>query len=376
MKRELTRWPISQLRARLNTITFPDYQREPTVWDLDKMQRLIDSILRGFDIASIYFYRSGEAEYDCIDGRQRINAIISFLGINRNPEAGYNNFKFHATNEIYQDDEPFRAIEGKRYGDDDFGLWRPLIESYQLNVVELGDVKEPLELNHLFLRLQLGSILNSGEKLHAMTGAMRQYIFEALGSHAFFSSIAIPYRRFSREQVAAQIACNIFSLHEVGTYARTRYIDLQVFFKRHMTLEGPDWDLCQQILGTAQAITDTHPGEIPFLRNRALTVSFFLYCHHLVATGETSKLTTFKDFFELLLRRVSWQIHKGLEMDREYEDLLRFQTDVTQASVEKSAVTRRHEFILNYFSNYLRNSEIIGDSQYRRNKGAAPGEEP
>jgi hypothetical protein len=340
------------------------------------MQRLIDSILRGFDIASIYFYRSGEAEYDCIDGRQRINAIISFLGINRIPEAQHNNFKFHATNEIYKDGEPFRAIEGKRYGDDAFGPWRPLIEDYQLNVVELGDVNEPLELNHLFLRLQLGSILNSGEKLHAMTGDMRQYIFETLGTHAFFASIAIPYRRFAREQVAAQIACNIFSLYDVGTYARTRYIDLQVFFKRYMTLEEPDRDLCQQILGTAQAITDTHPGEIAFLRNRALTVSFFLYCHYLIAGGETDKLTTFKDFFELLLRRVSWQIHKGLEMDREYEDLLRFQTDVTQASVEKSAVTRRHEFILNYFSHYLRDNEIIGDSQYRRNKGAAPGEEP
>ena len=42
------------------SIDFPEYQREPNVWNLYKKQRLIDSILRGFDIAPIYVFKKGE----------------------------------------------------------------------------------------------------------------------------------------------------------------------------------------------------------------------------------------------------------------------------------------------------------------------------
>ena len=60
-------------------IEFPEYQREPDIWSRDQKQRLLDSILRRFDISSVYFYRREDNGLECIDGRQRINAIMSFL---------------------------------------------------------------------------------------------------------------------------------------------------------------------------------------------------------------------------------------------------------------------------------------------------------
>lgn len=232
MRRSLAVWTVEELSNRIHEINFPEYQREPTVWNLDKKQRLINSIIRGFDIASIYFYRFGEAEFDCIDGRQRINAIMSFLGKNDLYQAEDNGFRFKRTNEIFDDGNKFNEIDGRRFSDDQFEPWRITINKYVLNIVEVTDIEEAEELNLLFLRLQLGSILNSGEKLHAMTGDMRDFIFEELGGQPFFSSISIPYRRFAREQVAAQIACQIFNLRDAGFYVRTRYLDLQVFFKK------------------------------------------------------------------------------------------------------------------------------------------------
>jgi len=47
-------------------------------------------MLRNFDIASIYLYKRDDGYYECIDGRQRINAILSFLGLNSS-EQDYNN---------------------------------------------------------------------------------------------------------------------------------------------------------------------------------------------------------------------------------------------------------------------------------------------
>lgn len=373
MRRSLAVWTVEELSNRIHEINFPEYQREPTVWNLDKKQRLIDSIIRGFDIASIYFYRFGEAEFDCIDGRQRINAIMSFLGKNDLYQAEDNGFRFKRTNEIFDDGNKFNEIDGRRFSDDQFEPWRITINKYVLNIVEVTDIEEAEELNLLFLRLQLGSILNSGEKLHAMTGDMRDFIFEELGGQPFFSSISIPYRRFAREQVAAQIACQIFNLRDAGFYVRTRYLDLQVFFKKFKQMNDEDRVVAEDLIRTSQALIGPLGDNIGALRNRALTVSGFLYAHDLISEGEENRLELFVRFYIELLSRLYWQIPKGLEMDREYHNLERFQKDVTQASVERSAVERRHDFILRYFTYYLKHEEIMGDKNYKARTGNEPG---
>ena len=102
MKKTNLYWTIENLRDYYNFIEFPEYQREPTVWSLEKKQRLIDSILRGIDIASIYLFKKEENSYDCIDGRQRINAILSYLGENPT-DMEDNGFHVTITNEIFED---------------------------------------------------------------------------------------------------------------------------------------------------------------------------------------------------------------------------------------------------------------------------------
>ena len=83
MQRESTALSIRDLQSSFVDIEFPEYQREPDVWSREQKQRLMDSILRRFDIASVYFYRREDGTLECIDGRQRLNAIMSFLA--RNP---------------------------------------------------------------------------------------------------------------------------------------------------------------------------------------------------------------------------------------------------------------------------------------------------
>jgi hypothetical protein len=372
MKKDLLKWTVSTLCDRFREINFPEYQREPTVWNREKKQLLIDSMLRGFDIAPIYFFKSGESEIDCIDGRQRINAIMSFLGKNDEYATEDNGFSFHSTNEVFEEENPFSIIEGKCFEEPEFEAFRDAFNSYELNIVQVSEVDEPEELNLQFLRLQMGSILNSGEKLHAMTGDMRDFIFEHFGKHEFFRTINIPYRRYAREQVAAQIACHVFTLLNFSSFARTRYLDLQLFFKRYRTIESNDQQVTRNMITAATSILRSLDQNAGMLRNRALTVSFFLYARELIESGNETELHAFVIFFREFLTRLRWQIPKGFEMDEEYHDLIRFQTDLTQAVVEKPAVTRRHDFIHRYYTHYNDHSEIIGDSQYTQRTGNAP----
>ena len=66
----------------------PDYQRMGGVWNLDKRQLLMDTILNELDMPKLYFHEFDSpktlddgriAKYAVIDGRQRLEAIYGFI---------------------------------------------------------------------------------------------------------------------------------------------------------------------------------------------------------------------------------------------------------------------------------------------------------
>ena len=116
MKKKIEFWTVRKLKETFDQIAFPEYQREPNLWTLAAKQRLIDSMTRQFDIAPLYFYKDINGSIGCVDGRQRIGAIMSFLEGNDddNPDAG---FQFRHFNEIYSDEPPFALLAGKPFSE-------------------------------------------------------------------------------------------------------------------------------------------------------------------------------------------------------------------------------------------------------------------
>ncbi len=240
-------WSVKTLSQQFQQIEFPDYQREPNIWSLAEKRRLIDSMIRKFDIASLYFCQHENGVLDCVDGRQRIGAITAFLGVN--PDDADNKSALRLSNECSDDEHPpeiagfdRKTFDEIRTSSDEGDLhaksFVAQLLGYQLSVVKLSGSQAPEEFNLQFTRLNLGTILNSGERLNAMVGDMRNECFDAdgLGKHAFLDATDIPTRRFARQQVAAQILAQVFSLHETEEYRRTRHFDLQNFFKQHRSL--------------------------------------------------------------------------------------------------------------------------------------------
>lgn len=364
-------WKISELVENIGKIEFPEFQREPTVWKLGKKQSLIDSILRGFDISSIYFHRKESGGYDCIDGRQRLNAIFSFLGINGSDEE-HNGFNLRIENEIFNDKGRFNEIDSQRYERIKDTPWGQQIKDYKLNIVEISEVDNDEELNLLFLRLQIAAVLNAGEKLHAMRGDMRDAIFYGMKEHTFFHKINITRWRYAKEQVAAQIVLNEFSRRDNGTFHRSRYIDLQEFFKVHSKFTPEDKRTILKIKSNLDKTVECFQQRLKYLNNRAISVSVYLFISQLIEEKKQDEIGQFVGFLELFLKTLKWQLPQGVRMNPAYYDLVRFQTNITQAAGEKSAIERRRDFLGSYYYHYKENNAIKGDEEYRENTGIDP----
>lgn len=394
MEKTNERWSVEYLRSIYPQIDFPEYQREPNLWSLTEKQRLIDSMVRRFDIAPLYLYRDTPGSIDCVDGRQRIGTIMSFLGDNR--DDSHDKFSFKILNEIYEDESPlFKPLDGKTYeeicllrdqtategqsDDTTAELVREFLHrlhQYKLNVVLLSGSDRPEEFNLQFTRLNLGAIINSGEKLHAMVGDLRDECFNRLGSHSFLQETDIPTRRFAREQVAATVMAQIFSIVESknpNSFVRTRHTDLQRVFKQKSQLKDQEQGTIEDVRQLLDLLGPAFSGK-NILRNRAITVSTVLLAWNLgVKTGgEAEKVASFISEFVLRLR---WQLAKGLDVDQEYRYLTDFQRNLTQASAEGSSVAARADMLETEFARWSESGKLRGDEEWKSRTNLDPSME-
>ena len=382
MKKETTSWTIDALRReKFPRIDFPEYQREPNVWSRDAKQKLIDSILRRFDVAPLYFYVDDDGVHSCIDGRQRINAIMSFL--NMNPQDPDNCFKLRVSNEIEtEDNNQFREldeltigdIEARRAGSEAAQDALARIYEYRLTVVLLSDAARPAEFNLQFTRLNLGTIINAGEKLHAMVGQMRDLCFEdeKIGKHPFLESLNIPTRRFAREQVAAQAVAQVFSLSGEDGFTRVRHVELQRFFKRNAEIPRAARPWIENLEKTFDTLLRVFSETDLRLKNRAVAVSVVLFAWANEMHQDEPLARSYANFVRAFLCRLKWQVAKGFAMDEEYRYLLEFQQYVTQAAVEKPALEGRHNIINDLFKLWRSSDEIRGDAAFKARGGEDP----
>jgi len=386
MQKHTSLWKISRLMKTINQIDFPEYQREPTIWTRAAKQSLVDSILRDFDISAIYLYRHERGHWDCVDGRQRISAICSFLG--ENPDDKEDNaFPYKLMNEIFEDaDHPYEAFINESYariaeradqGDPNAQSFRATFQSYPITVVELSDSAVPEEFNLQFTRLNLGQLIISGEKLHAMVGELRDLCFGRLGQHTFLSGIQIPTRRYAREQLAAQIVAQVFALETSKRdgggreFARIRHIDLQRLFKLHAAIGSEERQWIERVEQVMDLLED-QLDSLPPLKSRSIVLSLVLLAHERgVETEEDAR--RFAEFATSFVGRLQWQVSLGLDVDDEYRYLIDFRRHLTQASVEKYSVRARATELERSFDHWREHRQLVGDQEYRDNhNGLSP----
>ncbi len=185
----------------------PGFQRA-SVWSERDRQKLIDSIVRGWPLPSIFVHRraeNGEMVYDVIDGKQRLESILMFVG----------------------------QMRGKRYwakvqlpgdGEREWVDWKSLcrrrqqhvITGYKLQMIQVDG--EPADVIELFVRINsTGKALTSAERRHAQF--YNSPFLKAAGKlAASLVPTLIRHRILSRGQVArmkhVELVCELMlSVH-------------------------------------------------------------------------------------------------------------------------------------------------------------------
>lgn len=294
---------------------------------------LIDSILIGIDIPKIYLHRVGTAnQWDCIDGHQRIDAIIGFF----DGEFTYYGKKF---DELSQNQ-------------------KNTIEKYKLTIVEVTEVDvDEEEVRLLFRRLQLGIPLNSGEKLNAIKSNMGDFV-KIMAESAFIKKINIPERRFAKEQVCAQICNNSIAINKTGQFRNSKYEDLENLYRIFK-----DFDLnsepAKHILSILEKTNEIFLENARKIRNRASAVSIFLLVEEMVLGSEIQgKERIMKRFYVDFLDEIQREVRKGINFSNRF--LIKYQSRIIQGADTKGSITERHRNLKEAFEYYSRNKMIIG----------------
>lgn len=343
--RELASWKAKELytKVQLGQIRLDaDYQRE-IIWNKEKQSRLIDSILNDIDIPKLYFARVNREEevLECIDGKQRINSLVKFY-----------------TNEL-------KTPKGKTYAELSTAEQKR-IDSYEFTISIFINPDEEY-IRELFDRLNFGVPLNSGEKLNAKIGDMRNFIFNIVGKHGpFIGGVGASEKRYSKQFALAQIVINSIPFRGVkGEFRRARFEDLSLFFDMHKRLSKEDLERINKIKDILKRMSITFGKDAKQLTSRAAIVSAYLFFEEMLHYKQDEKIQKFVEFYLELLTKIEEQneLLNDLEPVKNKVILEKFQKYLQQASVEPYSIYHRHDFLTDAFEYYLKTGKIIGSKK-------------
>jgi len=260
MKISKEKKPLDKLYRRRNRYDLqPDYQRDE-VWDKNRKQRLLDTILKKWDIPKVYINILGKDDFEVVDGQQRLNAIYEFYG----------------------NDLELSSEFTKDYGDlvynDLPDKIKDIFDDFKIDIVLIEEAEDQ-ELKELFSRLQLGKPLNSGEKLNAVHGKCRDFAKE-LSEHNFIKNkISLKNTRYSYLSIAGQLC--ILGIKGIESH---KFKDIEDFFIANVNFNknSTKGKRVIKILNLMDKMLEVNPG---IFRNRASITTFFTLINDLIEEG-------------------------------------------------------------------------------------------
>lgn len=182
----------------------PPYQRESSVWSLDKQQLFVDSLLNGFDIPKIYLHdlrgRHPTKVYAVVDGKQRLTTIWAFLN-DEFPLAG--DFRLEDPDSLGLPPGSTPPTSGTFFSEF-HPVWQEVVKTTFLSVVLIQNATEA-DIEELFFRLNNGEPLNAAEKRNVLGGEMAQLVREVAGRPFFTTRLRLSNERSLHLDLAARL---------------------------------------------------------------------------------------------------------------------------------------------------------------------------
>lgn len=178
-----------------NEINFDCAVQRGLTWDNERKSLLIHSILYGYSIPAFYMTKNEDKTYDSLDGKQRSNAIYSFI-----------NNEFNLSTDfpiVFDDDGEQENFSGMSY--ESLPEWaQDRIKDYNLTIYYYEDMTEE-EIREFFRRLNNGKPLSAVELTRVKAKSID--IFQKIAKHEAIQSTVTEKgkTRFNDENMAMQI---------------------------------------------------------------------------------------------------------------------------------------------------------------------------
>lgn len=165
----------------------PEYQRQFR-WPVDNQSRLIESVLLGIPVPSLFMAANKDGSWELIDGVQRLNSLIHFVGNEKQLD------KFGFENNLTLNGlEVLTEFNGSKFSD----LPQTLKLKFNLRPLKVTTLSDKSDLKvrfDLFERLNTGGIKLTDQEIRACVfrGQFNDFISELTTNEHFLSVINLP----------------------------------------------------------------------------------------------------------------------------------------------------------------------------------------
>lgn len=321
----------------------PPYQRNSEIWDIEKRQLLIDSILNNFDVPKIYFHAltkprrltSGkDAIYAIIDGKQRMETILQFLdGV------------FPLADDFLCYDNASIKPAGLRYSDmaEKYPELKVAFDSYVLPVM-LVETEDVDLIEEMFSRLNEAVPLSSAEKRNAFGGPIPKVIND-IANHPFFATkVKFSNKRYQHREVVARLLFLESTLSLRNKIIDTKRAFLDAFvkdYKKDFQVEriNPK-DLAMAVKRILDTMMNTFKNKDTLLVSQAAVPIYYLLFKYAIEQNCLDKIT--RTGLEEFSKKVA-ENRKLAEIDitRADFDLLQFDRLSIQGTNDASSIKER-----------------------------------
>lgn len=265
----------------------PEFQRGD-VWNVQKQQLLIDTIMRGWEIPPLFLIKNeGRDIREVLDGHQRLRAIESF-----------HQGKFKFNGEFHPHDDELKQLNGLRYSEFPDSM-KKRFRSFPLRTFLISDYaeSEPFEL---FYRLNQNMQLTSAERRNTLFGKARNTTKNIVDSMIELGygaeTIGFNNTRLGYNDVIARV---LLSLEKGSIDKKINDSEITERYREDGDFESEYVDRLIKILNVTMLAINA-VGKVKF--NKPTLYSYLIFCHCNLNNINIDDLTCFLSSFDKVIQ--------------------------------------------------------------------------
>ena len=317
----------------------PDFQRD-IVWNREKQQKLIDSIMRGWHIPPIHLVKiEGKDYYEVLDGKQRLYSIYNFL-----------NDKFAFNAHFIPGVDDFDEFHRKKYSQLPDEIKNGFLFT-KIRIFEVSDVKMN-EATELFLRLNLGVTVAASEKRNCIYGPTKNFLRDVLNDYPFlFSKETLG---FSNLRMAYQdVLDKIFFLEKNGNLENkpnSRALE-KMYFEKTV-----DYEIKERLKNNLE-IAENILKNLNFKLTKSTLISYYWFLRIIRLTDDVDEmvLSNYLQKFEEWRSNQKSRLEKEMEVHIKY---IEYESLLSEGWLDSSSLEGRHKILVDFYQDYLLNGKF------------------